>query len=406
VACGGGAGAATLKTGTPTVIAFSSDRALDGSDAVNTDQPNGLLPVFNIWTINSDGSGLTAITQLSGSAHGADSTQQQWSPDGSKIVYSSGRALDGSDAAGVGPNIWVSNADGTGATPLTQLAVYAPCYGPVWSPDGTRIAYYSWRSLDGSNTTVTGGDNSTRNIWVVNADGSNDVPVTQLTASNADSFSPVWSPDGTKLAFYSARALDGSNNGSGVYATQNVWVINADGSGATPLTRLVGVLGSYQDPVWSPDGTMLVFNSFIQSPPGADIWSAHPDGSTLTQITHDGTLAYPTAWSKDGTTILYTSSVNTNGSNSPGQSLNIWTMNPDGTGQKPLTKLNNAGADEGAWSPDGTRIAYISERAFDGSDNPDTNSIINIWLMQADGSGSVPLTKLTKAQSASPAWRP
>ena len=61
VGCGGGAGAVTLKTGTPTAIAFSSSRALDGSDTVNTDQPNGLLPVFNIWTINSDGSGLTRL---------------------------------------------------------------------------------------------------------------------------------------------------------------------------------------------------------------------------------------------------------------------------------------------------------------------------------------------------------
>ena len=104
--------------------------------------------------------------------------------------------------------------------------------------------------------------------------------------------------------------------------------------------------------------------------------------------------------------MLYGSSVATDGSNSPSQSLNIWTMNADGSGQTPLTKLNNASADPGAWSPDGTRIVYLSERAFDGSDNQDTNSVLNVWLMQADGSGSVPLTTLTKADSNFPAWKP
>jgi Tol biopolymer transport system component len=407
VGCGGGSGGVTLKTGTPTVIAFSSSRALDGSDAVNTDQTNGLLPVFNIWTINSDGSGLTAITQLSGSAHGADSTDPQWSPDGTKILYSSGRALDGSDTAGAGPNLWVSNADGSGATPVTQLTVYAPCYGAVWSPDGTKIAYFSWRGLDGSNTNA-GDENGTHNIWVVNADGSNDMPVTQLTAPGADSLYPVWSPDSTKLAFESGRALDGSNAGPGEYATQNVWVVNVDGSGATAVTQLAGILGSYQDPLWSKDGSTLIFNSDIPSPSSDDIFSAHPDGSGLTQLTHNGlTLNYATEWSPDGSTILYTSSIATDGSQSPGQSLNMWTMSADGSNQKPLTKLNNAGAFLGAWSSDGTRIAYLSDRAFDGSDSIDSSEdVANIWLMQADGTGSVALTKLKVVGSGAPAWKP
>ncbi len=409
VACGsGGGGAATLSAGTPSVIAFASYRALDGSDAMNSNQPNGLGGVSNIWTIKSDGSGLTAITKLSGAASGADSVEPQWSPDGTRIVYSSGRALDGSDASGVGPNIWVSNADGSGATPLTQLAVYAPCYGPVWSPDGAKIAYYSWRSLDGSNTTVVGGDNATRNIWVVNADGSNDIPVTQLTAPGADSFNPVWSPDGTKLAFYSGRALDSSNAGPGEFAAQNVWVVNADGSGATAITHLTGEVGSYQNPLWSKDGTTLIFNSYIPSPSTDDVWSAHPDGSGLAQITHNGpTLNYATSWSPSGSKILYTSSVATNGSNSPSQSLNIWTMNADGSNQTPLTKLSSSGAALGVWSPDGTRIAYLADRAFDGSDKPDANpAVINLWLMKADGSGSVPLTQLTKAGINGPVWKP
>ena len=405
IACGGsGSGAATLKTGTPSVIAFSSARALDGSDSVNTDQPDGELPVYNIWAINSDGTGLTAITRLSGSAHGADSIAPQWSPDGTKILYSSGRVLDGSDAALSQPNIWISNADGSGATALTQLTVYAPCYGAVWSQDGTKIAYYSWRALDGSNANP--GQNASRNIWVMNADGSNDVPVTKITA--ADSDAPVWSPDGTKIAFVSFRALDGSDAPNGQEAAFNVWVVNVDGSGAIPITHLTGEVGSYQDQIWSRDGTMLVFNSYIPSPSADDIWSAHPDGSALTQITHNGlTQSYATDWSPDGSRVLYTSSVATDGSGSPGQSLNIWTMNPDGTNQNALTNLSAAVAISGTWSSDGTRIAYYSDRALDGSDKIDgTQDVTNIWLMQADGSGSTPLTKLLQVGSYSPAWKP
>lgn len=284
VACGGSGGisAATLSAGTPTTVAFSSYRALDGSDAINSNQPDGTTPVSNIWTIKSDGSGWTAITQLSGAAYGADSLFPQWSRDGSKIVYSSGRALDGTDnaAAGGAINIWVTNADGSGATPLTQLTVYAPCWAPVWSPDGTKIAYFSWRALDGSDTNT--GTSNPRNIWVMNADGSNDIPVTKLTVGPSDSYFPRWSPDSTRLAFYSSRALDGSNASNGQYFTQNIWVVNADGSGAVPVTQLTGELGGFQDAYWSKDSTTLVFAS------GNDIWTAHPDGSGLTQLTHGG----------------------------------------------------------------------------------------------------------------------
>jgi Tol biopolymer transport system component len=400
VACGGGAGAATLSTGTPSTIAFSSYRALDGTDAVNSNQPDGTLPVTNIWAIKSDGTGLAAITQLSGAAVGADSRDPQWSPDGSKIVYSSGRALDGSDNPSIGGaiNVWVSNPDGSGAIPLTQMTIYAPCWAPVWSPDGTKIAYFSWRGLDGSN--ANGGTSGTRNIWVINADGSNNRPVTQLTAVGADSYYPRWSPDSTKLAYYSGRALDGSDAANGQYFTQNIWIVKTDGSGAVPVTQLTGQLGGNQDAYWSKDGSTLLFA-------GNGVLTVHADGSGLTQLTTGNASNTPDGWSPDGTKILFESTLAPDGSNDPQGSPNIWVMNGDGSNPTPLTKLTVPGAGPAAWSPDGTRIAYVSDRASNGSDNPDANpSVDNLWLMQADGSGSVPLTKITKANSTAPAWKP
>jgi len=84
------------------------------------------------------------------------------------------------------------NADGSAAVPLTKLTVVdSDSFDPVWSRDGSKIAFDSQRALDGSNAA---NPNSVPNIWLMNADGSSPVPLTKLTATNADSFSPAWKP--------------------------------------------------------------------------------------------------------------------------------------------------------------------------------------------------------------------
>src|SRR5712692_7403326 len=170
------------------------------------------------------------------------------------ITFGSGRALDGSDAINAPNqtfNIWVVNADGSWTTPLTRFtANNADSFGPVRSPDGSKIAFNSSRALDGSDAANS---NVTFNIWVMNADGSGATPLTELTASSATSFVSAWSPDGSKIAFSSGRALDGSDaaNSSGAF---NIWVVSADGSGATPLSA--SVAGGFA-PAWSPDGSKI-----------------------------------------------------------------------------------------------------------------------------------------------------
>ena len=228
--CGGGTSGPPLSPKEIT-ITFGSGRALDGSDAINA--PN---QTFNIWVVNADGSGTTALTKLT--ANNADSFGPVRPPDGSKIVFNSGRALDGSDAANsnVTFNIWVMNADGSGATPLTKLtASGANSSVSAWSPDGSKITFQSGRALDGSDAVNA---NDTSNIWVMNADGSGATPLTKLTAVQALNVVPgIWLPDGSKIVFDSARALDGTDaaNSNG---TRNIWIMNADGSLAAPLTKL------------------------------------------------------------------------------------------------------------------------------------------------------------------------
>src|SRR5258708_2506235 len=304
---------------------------------------------------------LVSLAGCGGVAHPPIPTSQP-----TTIVFTSTRALGGSNAANTNAieNIWVMKSDGTGAPPLTKLtAAGVISFGFVWSPDGSKIAFTSRRALDGGDAVDA---NFVFNIWVVKSDGTGATPLTRLTASGADSVTCVWSPDGSKIAFDSERALDGSDaaNSNGV---NNIWVMNAlDGSGATPLTKLTASGALSFVTVWSPDGGRLGFQS---------------------QRALDGSDA-----------------ANTN------RTENIWVMKSDGSGAIPLTKLTAFKANSGGlvWSPDGNKIVFDSGRALDGSDAANTNSVSNIWVMSPDGSAAVPLTKLSaaNADSSSPGWKP
>jgi Tol biopolymer transport system component len=137
--------------------------------------------------------------------------------------------------------------------------------------------------------------------------------------------------------------------------------VNADGSGATPLTKLAARSVTSEGPAWSPDGSELTFES-------------------------DRAL--------DGTDALDTYAM-----------ANVWVMNADGSNATPLTKLTIPRAESPVWSSDGSKLAFESNRALDGTD-----AIIaygyNIWVLNADGSGATPLTKLTQADCKTPQWNP
>lgn len=409
--CGGSSGHPLPPPNQPTTIAFSSTRALDGSAAANT---NGTQ---NIWAMKSDATGMTPLTRVT--ATQSDTSDPVWSPDGSKIAFQSPRALDGSDAANTNNtfNVWVMKSDGTGATPLTRLtAVNAHSFSPVWSPDGSKIAFAALRALDGSDAV------GTENIWVVNADGTGAAPLTKLTSSFATSSGPAWSPDGSKIAFLSARALDGSN-APNTNNTSNIWVMKSDGTGALPLTKLTanGALSFFS--VWSPDGGKIAFLS-ERALDGSDaentnstenIWVMKADGSgaaALTKLTAFKAQTGSPVWSPDGSKIAFDSQRALDGSDAANtnSTSNIWVMSADGSAATPLTKLSvlNADSFDPVWSLDGSKIAFDSQRALDGSAAANANSVSNIWVMSADGSGPVPLTKLTavNAGSFAPEWKP
>jgi Tol biopolymer transport system component len=410
-------------------IIFTSNRALDGTDSTTLNQPS------NIWGINSDGTGLTPLTNLSDTAFFADSDDAVFSPDGTRIAFSSARAFDGSNNHDVNQvaNIWLMNADGTNAKALTHLtAAKAHCVRPAWSPDGTKIAYTSARALDGSDNTNPGGVFIVTNVWSINADGTNDIPLTDdnsiFGGGTTNSSDPVWSPDGTKIIFNSARALDGTHLPS-ANSIPNIWIINsADGSGRLPLTFYTasGIVPTAYS--WFPNSTKIVYGinaALVGDAFGIpNIWTLDTAVFPLkpTSLTNFTTTesALPSI-SPDGSKIAFVSTRALDGTDTgnTNNTTNIWVMNADGSSPTHLTSLTAMGPgavvgggrpDQIAfpWLKDGSKIAFTSSRALDGSDTLNTNFVVNIWVMNSDGSAQKPVTKVTtpNTDSSEPNWHP
>lgn len=177
--------------------------------------PDGSRIVFNhsdyfsvseIWLMNSDGTNLTPLTDSDPWFVGID-----WSPDGSKIAFSRWNLPGNPD----GLNIYVMNADGTGQTAITNGRGLN--FHPKWSPDGSRIAF----TCD-NNAIVF----QTRDICIMNADGSNQVIITDSYPTFFLYQQPSWSPDGMRLAFSSNRG-----------GSLQIYVMNADGTNIVQVTQ-------------------------------------------------------------------------------------------------------------------------------------------------------------------------
>ncbi len=372
-------------------LVFKSRRALDGTNAPN---PNS---TYNLWRSRTNGTGLVALTHITAAV--ASAAGPQWSPDGEHIVFQSQAKADGSNGSAGSFAIWSVDADGTNLRALTSgVAVF-----PRWSPDGTRISY---------DFTENGADS----VWVMNADGTNQHQLFKGITGTWLSSAAAWSPDGMKLTFASNLALDGTST-SPHLDHDNIWVIDADGTNLVAVTKLTAS-GAYSDgPDWSPDGTRIVYSS-QRAIDGSDakgttsnLWIVGPTGQSGFKITSfNSAIATLAQWSPDGTTIAFFGSGSLGGQDAPNLNngvYNIWTVHPDGTSRKAVTQLTAANVSSGslAWSADSREFAYFSTRAADGSDTAGTIGGI-IWLLAKDGTNlrSVAALTATGADAGSPAW--
>jgi TolB protein len=131
--------------------------------------------------------------------------------------------------------LYVAASDGSGVRPLGSPAVEG--WEPAWSPDGTRIAFVSFRDDNGESCELRdcfpNGE-----LYVVNSDGSG---LARLTTTHADDEHPTWSPDGTRLTFTSG--FDNRRDGHLPW----LYVMRASGGRARAIVR-----GDVADPAWGP----------------------------------------------------------------------------------------------------------------------------------------------------------
>lgn len=215
-------------------------------------------------------------------------------------------------------------------------------------------------NVNDSKITFTSLRDGNEEIYIMNADGSGQ---TNLTNNPADDGGSSFSPDGSKIVFASKR--DGN---------WEIYIMNADGSGQENLTNNTA---EDESPSFSPDGTKIVFSTWRNG--SRKIYIMNADGSGQTKLTNNPANGFgddhDPCFSPDGTKIAFWS-------NRDSGNWEIYIMNADGSGQTNLS--NNKSNDYSpSFSPDGSKIAFVANR--DGNDE--------VYIMNTDGSGQVNITK-------------
>jgi TolB protein len=359
-----GAGLATSKAAGSTTIEATS-KGISGSATLTVTPAVSAGEIAfvssrddssQVYVMNSDGTNERRVTSLTGGG-----LNPFWSPTGDKIVFTSWRDVYN--------ELYIVNSDGTGEAALTTSANSWNDY-PAWSPDGSKIAFVSYRTgkaqiytmnADGSSQTrltyattpyntgtltfeapswspdgnfivcetswfhIGGGIDDAGGLYLFSV---SDGTYTQLTHSG-DDHDAVWSPDGSKIAFW--RTSSGSTDYGDIY------VMNSDGSNQTRLAQGV-------NPSWSPDGSQIAFVS-ERDGEGGRLWVINSDGSgEECLIPSDlGVVAVPgwtPSWSPDGKQLLFED----NGA--------IYVVNADGSGLTKVTTLDAHAESGPVWSPE------------------------------------------------------
>src|SRR5688572_1632163 len=260
----------------------------------------------------------------------------------------------------------------------------------VMNPDGTaqtRVTnnafadYFPVISPDGTKIAFESDRNGNRDIYVIDPDGTNEQRLTNVSGVDLH---PAWSPDGRHIAWSSDQ------NGN-----RDIYVMDADGSNQRRVT-----IHPAPDlhPVYSPDGTKFVFASerdgdreiytigsdALESESDVDCGSNPPCGTVPTRLTDNRAFDSFGAWSPDGTKIVFHSNRDGN--------FEIYIMGIHGENQTNLTRSATEDIFPN-WSPDGTKIVFESLRGGNR----------DVYVMNANGTNQTRLTT-DAAQDLIPAW--
>ena len=297
-----------------------------------------------------------------------------WSPDGSRLLFER-RGEDGTwslmlvDAAGGEPRALTSGSDAGWAD---------------WSPDGSRIVFW-------------GVDDAGRgNLWLVGAAGGEPARVTDAEATAF----PVWSPDGSRIA-YQEKLPNGA---------WSLELLDPDTLEAQPITPPVQTMPSR--PQFSPDGAAIAYQvavhgdfglwrlEFPRSSTGAVDYGATPvsvPGSTLLPM-DIGQAHGNSTWSPDGTRIaLQMVNLVTAPNGEPLLSYKTWLTAPNGASPQLLLPGRTLADRSPSWSPTGSWLVQWSW-------NDDLRAAV--WLVSADGATAVDLTADLGGDALYPSWSP
>jgi tricorn protease-like protein len=210
-------------------------------------------------------------------------------------------------------------------------------------------------------------------IYTVYSNGTRESQITNAPGADVN---PAWSPDGSRIVFASDR------NGN-----REIYVMSANGDNAVRLTA--NPAADYL-PTWSPDGARIAFVS--ERDGNAEIYVMNADGTNPSRLTNNSVADSEPAWSPDGARIAFRSNRTGNG--------DIYVMNKDGSDPVQLT-LNLYPDTQPTWSPDGKSIAFAAG-VWGVVYSEDVEH--DIYVMNADGSHTRPLTGDFHTDRTNPTW--
>jgi len=202
-----------------------------------------------------------------------------------------------------------------------------------------------------------------------------------VTDRSGNDFFPAWSPDATRLAF---QADEGEGKTS-------LWTVAAAGGDLREVAK-----GAYAHPAWSPDGRLIAFDAVQSTAGGAgkaetrDIMVMAADGSGVKDLTNNPADDFYPAWSPDGRKLAFCSDRD-GGSD-------IFVANADGSDPVNITKAASLLESEPAWSPDGARIACVASESATGRQG--------LYVMSAAGADVTCIWSNPVADARTPAWSP